>query len=406
MKSKKVKVTTLDKDLDVEWIVDEVVVNGVLSTIQASTYEEYVKYSMKCNSQDSKINGNEDCNAFNGTFETFSDNSIRFQNIVSTEVACELKFDWVGLLGLIRKYSLDNNALSTTLVLEGPGIRIKLSEVTTGRITRSELEGGFYELKLDKYYDMIFVPDFVTKEVFTEMGRCRMIHLREKENQIGIPVSGRYVACDAFVIEPMIVYGRPILDNHSIILSDVVQQDEASEWCGYPLSKTLKQSIHNFDESEKDRFSKHWIDVAKHEHSSIASFARVTLELMHYGAPISILRDVQSAMMDETKHAQIALSLASHAMNQNLTFGNMGNLRTNMIRDIDTFLRDNYNDACMGEAESARQLFQEAKVTNVDGFDELLFEIATDEARHADLGHDIDAWVRTNILDFQRKKKV
>jgi hypothetical protein len=54
-----------------------------------------------------------------------------------------------------------------------------------------------------------------------------------------------------------------------------------------------------------------WAQDAQAEHASIASFARVTLQLMAAGAPASLLAETQRATADEVRHARICFGLAA-----------------------------------------------------------------------------------------------
>jgi hypothetical protein len=53
-----------------------------------------------------------------------------------------------------------------------------------------------------------------------------------------------------------------------------------------------------------------WLRTAHGEHASVASFARVVLELLALGAPAALVLTTQQAMADEVRHAELAFGLA------------------------------------------------------------------------------------------------
>lgn len=54
-----------------------------------------------------------------------------------------------------------------------------------------------------------------------------------------------------------------------------------------------------------------WVAQARSEHASIASFARLTLELMAAGAPLRLIARVHEAALDEVRHTEQCLALAA-----------------------------------------------------------------------------------------------
>jgi hypothetical protein len=53
-----------------------------------------------------------------------------------------------------------------------------------------------------------------------------------------------------------------------------------------------------------------WLQSALFEHASIASFARLALDLMAFGAPPDLIEDAHRAALDEIRHARICFGLA------------------------------------------------------------------------------------------------
>ena len=189
--------------------------------------------------------------------------------------------------------------------------------------------------------------------------------------------------------------GRPLIVENKKILPDIQNCENVNSWCDYPLSEKLKKEIDLMNEIEKEIFINHWVRSAQSEHSSIASFAQVIIELSILGSPNNFIELATSAMNDEIKHTKIALSLASYASKKQYTVDKL-KLDKLEIRDKETFKKDNYRDACINEREAAKQLFylaEQEKNKNRPELATLIIEIANDETRHADLGDKINDWL-------------
>jgi hypothetical protein len=53
-----------------------------------------------------------------------------------------------------------------------------------------------------------------------------------------------------------------------------------------------------------------WAAAGSGEHASVAAFARLSLQLLRFGAPSDLLHDVHQAAMDELSHAEICWAIA------------------------------------------------------------------------------------------------
>ena len=146
---------------------------------------------------------------------------------------------------------------------------------------------------------------------------------------------------------------------------------------------------------EKNKFADYWLNAAQAEHSSIASFSQVILELSTFGAPSNLLELATSAMQDEIRHTKIAVSLVKIATNKEYEINNLP--LTNLpLRNKEQFRKANHRDAIINEARSADELYKyadECLKKNRIELAKVITEIADDETRHADLGHKIEEWL-------------
>jgi hypothetical protein len=142
---------------------------------------------------------------------------------------------------------------------------------------------------------------------------------------------------------------------------------------------------------------RHWEMVARLEHSSVASFARVVLELMALGAPADLLLDTQSAAYDEVIHAQLALDVVSALRGEQVSFGPFPADQLSLRTDRDEILVSLIEEACLGEVLGVVEAGEELAMMQSEGGPEVLCErltrVITDESRHAALAWRTFAWL-------------
>jgi hypothetical protein len=137
----------------------------------------------------------------------------------------------------------------------------------------------------------------------------------------------------------------------------------------------------------------HWLSIAAMEHASIASFARVSLQLAVLGAPPEILRGTHLAAADEVEHARLAFGLArsygaAEAGPRGLRLDgfSLDAARAQVLADL-------VAEGCVAETVAAAEL-QEAASGAVDPeLRAVLTRIAADEMRHAALAWRTLRWL-------------
>ena len=413
-----------DPSLKKEWVLSQYNRNGKSVYISQKDYETFNNYSITLNdSTPTLINqyvgkriiepnsrsvhgfaGKEMCNNIQGKYKCFANNGISFEVGISTKVFCNLTVPLNRLLSKVEHYEVVKNNpewQSQQLKLrgidaDGEGFTLIFYEVVKGKLAYKNVEGGFYGIELYSEKRTV-IPTFDIKKSDDNIhGVLKLINLRKSNNQIGFHMSGEYCDADAYTIEPEIVYGRPLYIDKKEILAEIYTDDTTkSEWCNYVFENQVITDVSSMKPNEREKFISHWLNVAKHEHSSIASFAQLISELIQYSAPFSIIQAANRAMYDEIQHTKIALSLASIASNLQYNFKWL-DIKPE-IRSINRLADENYNDACINEAKSAEQLHNEAieyKNKQKSGLSKLLCKISKDESRHAKLGKDIDTWIK------------
>jgi hypothetical protein len=146
------------------------------------------------------------------------------------------------------------------------------------------------------------------------------------------------------------------------------------------------------DAGAESALAQAWLEDARLEHASIASFARFTLELLALGAPADLIADAQRATGDEVDHARRCFTLASRYAGQPLGPGPLGIegqvLRSTLVDIAMSAVRE----GCVGETLAALQASAQLESASDARVRDVLAVIAADEARHAELAWRFVHW--------------
>lgn len=199
------------------------------------------------------------------------------------------------------------------------------------------------------------------------------------------------ISCDETTIESaccygsqyyQVVIGRPFRVHGESRTADLTAR---KDW-----SATVQPSSHL---ALAERLGAEWAHTAAAEHASIAAFARFNLELLSLGAPSDLVLQASQAMVDETRHAQAAYTLASrfmgHAVGPNTLPVADALAATPNLRDI--FL-DVVREGCIAETVAAAEAARARDLTTDDAIRDVLAMIARDETNHASLAWNFARW--------------
>ncbi len=134
----------------------------------------------------------------------------------------------------------------------------------------------------------------------------------------------------------------------------------------------------------------HWRASAAYEHASVASFARLSLQLLSLGAPPDLVEDTHRAAQDEIRHAALSYGIAA-ASSPAHGPGPLP-LATLALGDIDTLAVECLLDGCIGETVAALDAHHAADTAGGHRLAAIHRGIAQDEERHAALAFRIIAW--------------
>ena len=148
----------------------------------------------------------------------------------------------------------------------------------------------------------------------------------------------------------------------------------------------------------RDDDARAWLADAALEHASIASFARLALDLMAHGAPPDLIAGAHAAALDEIEHARIAFAFASERAGEPfgpgaLPIASLARDLASRARDLASLARETFTDGCIGETLAALDARDRAEAARDPRVRRALLRIARDEERHAELAWRIVAWM-------------
>jgi hypothetical protein len=158
-----------------------------------------------------------------------------------------------------------------------------------------------------------------------------------------------------------------------------------------------------------DRFSKpkhSWLESARGEHSSVAAFSKLSIELGQLGCPPELLAATHQAALDEINHAQVAFTLDATdgtpkgPAEERGVFGEAGHAFRLQRMALSTF-----SDGCLYEARSALLLKKMATEEPNETIKKEIERITREEETHVDLAWKIVAWCFRELkLDAHRQR--
>ncbi|MFK7928029.1 MAG: ferritin-like domain-containing protein [Myxococcota bacterium] len=189
--------------------------------------------------------------------------------------------------------------------------------------------------------------------------------------------------CFAAQVEVM-CEGRPLSTDAG---ARTAALQEGAGWSGQT------QILGDLSPEQAGAAATHWRNVALAEHASIASFARVVLELCALGAPADLVTDAVRAQADEVRHSKLAFSLLSEASGTAITPGPLRLDDLQIRTEARQILRATILEGCINETLSAAEVKESAERCTHPALAHHLRDVAIDEARHASLAWRTVSWL-------------
>jgi hypothetical protein len=136
-----------------------------------------------------------------------------------------------------------------------------------------------------------------------------------------------------------------------------------------------------------------WRRRALEEHASVASFARLVLELVGLGAPAWLVRRAHEAALQEVEHARLSFEVASAFAGRTVGPGRLPVARAKPLAATRAeLLRATLHGGCIGETLAAVRAAEGANRAGNRALRSRLVRIAREEESHAELAFAIAAW--------------
>jgi hypothetical protein len=192
----------------------------------------------------------------------------------------------------------------------------------------------------------------------------------------------RYVAVVGFSV----CEGRPFIGSSGPVLADCVARGDWS--VAFSLDGIA------LDPASRQILGRAWSESARAEHASVASFARLVLELLALGAPAELVGAAQRALGDEVEHAALSFGIASALLETSCGPGPL-DVHPATERSIDpaAFAAATVREGCINETVSACLALAERDAAAVPVIRSSLDRIARDEIDHAAQAWRTVAWL-------------
>lgn len=191
------------------------------------------------------------------------------------------------------------------------------------------------------------------------------------------------------VIHPPVM-GRPLVGDEGQAQVATVASGAAWSMGGVSASEVEALAQHLSPEA-RAWLATRWLQDGLAEHASVASFARVSLELMALGAPPELLAAVHGAALDEIDHAQRCFALASAYAQRPLGAGALQSPGPRPM-SFESLACETFLEACVGESAATLQAMRQRRNAAHPRVIETLTRIIDDEAKHAAIAWKTVSW--------------
>jgi hypothetical protein len=181
---------------------------------------------------------------------------------------------------------------------------------------------------------------------------------------------------------PTCVYGRPLLVEGEAQLAEIVRD---GAWTANLVPEDVPAEV-------REELARRWTRAALDEHASVAAFSKVSLDLMRFGAPPTLLLRTHQAAIDEVRHAQLGFALASAFAREPVGPGQVALERVPLAQDLVQVAVEAALEGCIGETLASLLAMEGAARTQDPVLKRVLQTIAKDEQQHSLLAWSTLSW--------------
>jgi hypothetical protein len=167
----------------------------------------------------------------------------------------------------------------------------------------------------------------------------------------------------------------------------VARTKRTREWVAF-----IASDVATLEERTREALARAWLEDARLEHASVASFARFTLDLLALGAPPDLVAGAQRAALDEIEHARACFALAARYAREPIGPDRLdvdGALAPTSLADAAVAT---VREGCVGETIAAHLARAQLRGATDPNVRRVLARIASDEETHAALAWRFVAW--------------
>jgi hypothetical protein len=152
-------------------------------------------------------------------------------------------------------------------------------------------------------------------------------------------------------------------------------------------------ALGQLDPPTRARLGRAWAEDAAFEHASVASFGKLALELLAFGAPAELVRAAHEAALSEVRHAELCFALASDYLGAPVGPGALVEAASfTGARTLAELAAAAVREGCVGETLAAAGAAAQHEAATDGAVRAALAVIAADEGGHAELAYRIVAW--------------
>ena len=178
--------------------------------------------------------------------------------------------------------------------------------------------------------------------------------------------------------------GRPIEQEGQPVLSPGAAR---GDW-----SSSRRPDVRELNPAQRQQLAERWTRAGLEEHSSVAGFNKLALDLLALGAPPELLVAVQRSAIEEVRHAQDAFALASTYAGRPVGPGPLPLGPLTPARDLVELALSTAREGAINETLSAWDAQQRLDAATDPEVREALRAVVEEETGHAELAWRILAW--------------
>ncbi|MDI1445272.1 hypothetical protein [Polyangium sp. 6x1] len=149
------------------------------------------------------------------------------------------------------------------------------------------------------------------------------------------------------------------------------------------------------DEATRAALVSAWQGDARGECASIPAFLALARDLAAVGAPRDLVDRALASAADEVRHTELCASIAGDLASMTFAPDLLPPPRRSGLdrtRELSRLCIESWEDGCLGEGAAAERARRQARGAKEPGIGAALGAIASDEARHAELGWRVVEW--------------